>query len=75
MITKFKLFEDNMIGRTFIDLYDHSSEILNYFRTRYKNRNKDNFKSAIFDWLDMEFLTTDKSKIEPFIDKYISLAA
>jgi len=74
MITNFKIFEDFIIGRTFIDLYEHSSEILNYFRTRYKNRNKDSFKSAIFDWLDMEFLTTDKTKIDQFIDKYIPLA-
>ncbi len=74
MITQFKVFEEKIIGRTFVSLYDHSSEILDYFGKRYRNKNKDSFRSAIFDWLDMEFYTTDHSEIDSFIDKYISFA-
>ena len=66
------LINDNFMGRTMINIYDYTAEILNYFRTNQYRKTKEGFKNAISDWMDNEFYTTDKSTIEPFLDKYIN---
>jgi len=55
-----------------VNIYDHTAEILNYFRTNQYMKTKDGLKNAISDWLDNEFYTTDKSTIKPFLEKYIN---
>ena len=61
------------MNRNKINIFDHAAEILNYFRCNKYQKTKDGLKNAISDWLDGEFYTTDKSTIEPFLDKYINV--
>lgn len=64
------LNNENFMGRLMINIFDYAAEILNYFRiTKYPLTRK-GLKSAIGDWMDNEFYTTDKTKIDPFLDKY-----
>jgi len=68
------LMDENFVGRTIIDIFDHAAEILNYFRSNQYHKTKDGLKNALSDWMDNEFYTMDdRSKIEPFLDKYLKL--
>ena len=64
--------DDKFIGRKFIDIYEYSSEIFNYYRSNPYQKTKEGLKHAIFDWMDGEYYTTKRDTIEPFLDKYIN---
>jgi hypothetical protein len=66
------LMDENFIGRTIIDIFEHAAEILNYFRLNQYQKTKDGLRNALSDWMDDEFYTmNDRTKIEPFLDKFI----
>jgi len=66
------LMEDNFIGRTMVNIFDHAAEILSYFRSTRYSKNKEGLKNALYDWLDNEYFEiNDRSTLEPFLDKYI----
>ena len=43
------LMEDNFIGRTMVNIFDHAAEILSYFRSTRYSKNKEGLKNALYD--------------------------
>jgi len=62
-----------MEGRKVINIFDHSAEILNYYRVNKFKKTRDGLKNSIFEWMDGEFYTTDKKTVEPFLEEYTKL--